>query len=62
MDDQLAAAIGTRLRAARRARPPTPAEAAATNGTSVSTLSRLETGGRRATLAPPPPPSALPEV
>lgn len=50
MDDQLAAAIGTRLRAARRARPLTLAEAAAATGISVSTLSRLETGGRRATL------------
>jgi transcriptional regulator with XRE-family HTH domain len=50
MDDQLAAAIGTRLRAARKARPLTLAEAAAATGISVSTLSRLETGGRRATL------------
>ena len=50
MDDQLAAAIGIRLRAARRARPLTLAEAAGATGISVSTLSRLETGGRRATL------------
>jgi transcriptional regulator with XRE-family HTH domain len=50
MDDQLAAVIGSRLRAARRARPLTLAEVAAATGISVSTLSRLETGGRRATL------------
>ena len=50
MDDHLAAAIGTRLRTARRAKPLTLVEAAGATGISVSTLSRLETGGRRATL------------
>ena len=50
MDDHLAAAIGTRLRTARRAKPLTLVEAANATGISVSTLSRLETGGRRATL------------
>ena len=49
MDDHLAAAIGTRLRTARRAKPLTLVEAAGATGISVSTLSRLETGGRRAT-------------
>lgn len=50
MDDRLAAAIGTRLRTARRAKPLTLVEAASATGISASTLSRLETGGRRATL------------
>ncbi|MBS2538149.1 helix-turn-helix domain-containing protein [Catenulispora sp. NF23] len=50
MDDQLAADIGTRLRTARRTKALTLADAAAATGISVSTLSRLETGGRRATL------------
>jgi transcriptional regulator with XRE-family HTH domain len=50
MDDQLAAEIGAHLRSARRAAALTLAEAAAATGISVSTLSRLENGGRRATL------------
>jgi transcriptional regulator with XRE-family HTH domain len=50
MDDQLAADLGARLRAARRSADLSLAEAAADTGISVSTLSRLENGGRRATL------------
>jgi transcriptional regulator with XRE-family HTH domain len=42
--------LGGRLRAARREKHLTLAEAAAATGISVSTLSRLENGGRRATL------------
>jgi transcriptional regulator with XRE-family HTH domain len=42
--------LGERLRAARRAHRLTLAEAATETGISVSTLSRLENGGRRATL------------
>ncbi|NUP51659.1 MAG: helix-turn-helix domain-containing protein [Catenulispora sp.] len=48
-DDPLTA-LGERLRAARRAKHLTLADAAAETGISVSTLSRLENGGRRATL------------
>ena len=44
------AGLGERLRAARRAKHLTLAQAAADTGISVSTLSRLENGGRRATL------------
>jgi transcriptional regulator with XRE-family HTH domain len=49
MDDVLAA-VGPRLRAIRRQRETTLADAAAVTGISVSTLSRLEAGGRRPTL------------
>ncbi len=42
--------VGPRLRALRRARRTTLAELSAATGISVSTLSRLESGGRRATL------------
>jgi transcriptional regulator with XRE-family HTH domain len=44
------AAVGPRLRALRRDRGITLAELAATTGVSESTLSRLESGQRRATL------------
>ncbi|MEV5892578.1 helix-turn-helix domain-containing protein [Nonomuraea fuscirosea] len=43
-------AVGARLRALRRARGITLADLAATTGVSESTLSRLESGQRRATL------------
>ncbi|GAA2013496.1 XRE family transcriptional regulator [Catenulispora yoronensis] len=43
-------AFGDRLRAARRAKHLTLADAAVETGISVSTLSRLENGARRATL------------
>ncbi|WP_072482259.1 helix-turn-helix domain-containing protein [Amycolatopsis australiensis] len=43
-------AVGPRLRALRRARGLTLAELAVTTGVSESTLSRLESGQRRATL------------
>ncbi|MEU0937697.1 XRE family transcriptional regulator [Embleya sp. NPDC005971] len=43
-------AVGPRLRAVRRARGITLAELSATTGVSESTLSRLESGRRRATL------------
>lgn len=43
-------AVGGRLRALRRARQSTLAEVSAGTGISVSTLSRLESGGRRPTL------------
>jgi transcriptional regulator with XRE-family HTH domain len=49
MDDVLAA-VGPRLRAARRQRELTLAEVSAETGISVSTLSRLEAGQRRPTL------------
>lgn len=49
MDDVLDA-VGPRLRALRLARGITLAELSATTGVSESTLSRLESGGRRATL------------
>lgn len=48
-DDAIAAA-GTRLRALRRERGMTLAQVEAATGISTSTLSRLESGGRRATL------------
>jgi transcriptional regulator with XRE-family HTH domain len=48
--DDLLAAVGPRLRALRQQRNITLAALAATTGISVSTLSRLESGGRRATL------------
>lgn len=43
-------AVGPRLRALRRQRQVTLAQLAAATGISVSTLSRLESGGRRPTL------------
>ncbi|GLZ75407.1 hypothetical protein Afil01_02140 [Actinorhabdospora filicis] len=42
--------VGERLRALRRERGTTLAELSASTGVSVSTLSRLESGGRRPTL------------
>ncbi|MFG3281523.1 helix-turn-helix domain-containing protein [Streptomyces sp. NPDC048111] len=53
MDDateDVLGAVGPRLRALRRERGITLAELAATTGVSESTLSRLESGRRRATL------------
>jgi transcriptional regulator with XRE-family HTH domain len=49
-DDEVLDAVGPRLRALRRARGITLAGLAATTGVSESTLSRLESGRRRATL------------
>ncbi|WP_432499330.1 helix-turn-helix domain-containing protein [Kineococcus gypseus] len=43
-------AVGPRLRRLRTARGETLAQVSAVTGTSASTLSRLESGGRRATL------------
>lgn len=48
-DDALDA-VGARLRALRRAKQATLAEVSGLTGISVSTLSRLESGGRRPTL------------
>jgi transcriptional regulator with XRE-family HTH domain len=48
--DDVLAAVGPRLRALRQERSMTLAALSATTGISVSTLSRLESGGRRATL------------
>ena len=48
--DNPSAGLGDRLRAARRKQNLTLADVAAGTGISVSTLSRLESGGRRATL------------
>ncbi|GII94156.1 helix-turn-helix domain-containing protein [Sinosporangium siamense] len=48
--DEVLNAVGPRLRALRRARGITLAALAATTGVSESTLSRLESGQRRATL------------
>lgn len=48
--DAVLDAVGPRLRARRRARGLTLAEVSGTTGISESTLSRLESGGRRATL------------
>ena len=53
MDDDLdtvLAAVGPRLRSLRQQSETTLAELSATTGISVSTLSRLESGQRRATL------------
>ncbi|MFI7212851.1 helix-turn-helix domain-containing protein [Micromonospora maritima] len=53
MDDDLNGAldaVGPRLRALRRERETTLADLSAATGISVSTLSRLESGGRRPTL------------
>lgn len=49
-DEQVLNAVGPRLRALRIRRGVTLAELAETTGISVSTLSRLESGQRRATL------------
>lgn len=49
-DDDVLDAVGPRLRTLRRDRGITLAEVAATTGISESTLSRLESGKRRATL------------
>ncbi|MFI7423164.1 helix-turn-helix domain-containing protein [Nonomuraea sp. NPDC049684] len=48
--DEVLGAVGPRLRALRRHRGLTLAELATTTGVSESTLSRLESGQRRATL------------
>lgn len=48
--DEVLAAVGPRLRALRRERGTSLADAAAATGISVSTLSRLESGQRKATL------------
>ncbi|NUW31909.1 helix-turn-helix transcriptional regulator [Nonomuraea sp. SMC257] len=48
--DAVLAAVGPRLRAMRRQRGTTLSRLAETTGISVSTLSRLESGGRRPTL------------
>ncbi|NUW41951.1 helix-turn-helix domain-containing protein [Nonomuraea rhodomycinica] len=48
--DAVLAAVGPRLRALRRQRGATLNQLAETTGISVSTLSRLESGGRRPTL------------
>ncbi len=48
--DELLAAVGPRLRSLRRQNDTTLAELAQATGISVSTLSRLESGRRRATL------------
>jgi transcriptional regulator with XRE-family HTH domain len=49
-DDAVLASVGPRLRALRQRRGTTLAQLAAVTGISVSTLSRLESGGRRPTL------------
>ncbi|MFF1272511.1 helix-turn-helix domain-containing protein [Streptomyces marokkonensis] len=49
-DDEVLGAVGARLRALRRERGITLADLSATTGVSESTLSRLESGQRRATL------------
>jgi transcriptional regulator with XRE-family HTH domain len=49
-DDLLLGAVGPRLRAVRRDRGATLASVSAATGISVSTLSRLESGGRKPTL------------
>jgi transcriptional regulator with XRE-family HTH domain len=48
--DQVLSAVGPRLRALRLKRDITLADLSAATGISVSTLSRLESGGRRPTL------------
>ena len=48
--DQALDAVGPRLRALRKQRETTLADLSAATGISVSTLSRLESGGRRPTL------------
>lgn len=49
-DEAVLAGVGARLRALRRQRGTTLTQLAEATGISVSTLSRLESGGRRATL------------
>jgi transcriptional regulator with XRE-family HTH domain len=49
-DGELLAAVGPRLRALRHRRGTTLTDLSAETGVSVSTLSRLESGGRRPTL------------
>ena len=49
-NDDVIAAVGPRLRALRQQRNGTLAALSETTGISVSTLSRLESGQRRATL------------
>ncbi|WP_436739820.1 helix-turn-helix domain-containing protein [Streptomyces sp. BBFR102] len=49
-DEEVLTAVGPRLRALRRERGVTLADLAATTGVSESTLSRLESGQRRASL------------
>ncbi|GIH03920.1 hypothetical protein Rhe02_19870 [Rhizocola hellebori] len=49
-DDAVLAAVGPRLRALRQRRGTTLAQLAELTGVSVSTLSRLESGGRKPTL------------
>lgn len=49
-DDRTLDAVGPRLRALRQQRQTTLADLSAATGISVSTLSRLESGGRRPTL------------
>ena len=49
-DDAVIGAVGPRLRALREGRGVTLATLCAATGISVSTLSRLESGGRRPTL------------
>ena len=48
--DQMLAAVGPRLRAVRERRQSTLAQLSEATGISVSTLSRLESGGRKPTL------------
>ncbi|TLQ42153.1 helix-turn-helix domain-containing protein [Streptomyces marianii] len=48
--DEVLTAVGPRLRALRQARGSTLAQIAETTGISLSTLSRLESGGRKPTL------------
>jgi transcriptional regulator with XRE-family HTH domain len=49
-DDRVLDAVGPRLRAVRQQRNATLASVSAATGISVSTLSRLESGGRKPTL------------
>jgi transcriptional regulator with XRE-family HTH domain len=49
-DDSVLSAVGLRLRALRQQRDTTLASVSALTGISVSTLSRLESGGRKPTL------------
>ena len=49
-DDSVLSAVGPRLRALRQQRGTTLASVSALTGISVSTLSRLESGGRKPTL------------
>lgn len=49
-EDEVLTAVGPRLRALRQQRSVTLAQLSAATGISVSTLSRLESGGRRPTL------------